>query len=470
MERMRPGDDFGGYRVLGPWREGSMAVLYRVVAPGGSEYLLKRPRLGFGSHPACYAGFDAEQAILERLAGPHVPALRASGEDDAGPWLVMERVAGTSLADLVASAPLPAEQVARIGAALATALHDIHRQDVVHHDLKPAHVILRPDGGAVLIDFGLAFHGGLPDLAAAEADGPLGTAAYLSPEQVRGRRGDPRSDIFSAGALLYALATGRLPWGDPATGFGLRLRLRLDPPAPRDLRPGLPEWLQEILLRCLEGDATARYASAAQLAHDLAHPEQVAVGERGRRRGRGGWRRLLARACPSRPAPGAVSPAAHLAAVPHVMVAVDTGGGDALAAAIREAVRGIVRGHDDWRVTCVAVLEPSVATEQDEAGELTRAFHAQRLAELHHWARPLGLPREQLRFHVIVGGDAAGAIVDYARRLHADHVVLGARGASGLRRLLGSVSSRVAAEAPCSVTVVRTGTPADARPAGSDRD
>jgi nucleotide-binding universal stress UspA family protein len=94
-------------------------------------------------------------------------------------------------------------------------------------------------------------------------------------------------------------------------------------------------------------------------------------------------------------------------------------------------------------------------TEQEESAELTRGFHTAQLVALNHWARPLDLPPERIRFHVLTSGDAATAIVDHARRYHADHILMGARGSSALRRFLGSVSSRVVAEAPCSVTVVR---------------
>lgn len=463
-DTLQPGDAVDGFTVLASWRAGSMAALYLVRDATGVECLLKMPRLGFGSHPACFAGFETEQSILQRLVGPHVPMLRASGETAGGPYLVIERVVGRPLSDLADGPPLGATDIARIGAALATALHALHRQDVVHHDLKPAHVILRADGRAVLIDFGLAYHGALPDLAAAESDGPLGTAAYLAPEQVLGRRGDPRSDIFAAGAILYRLATGRLPWGDPTSSFALGLRLRLDPPAPRSLRPDLPDWLQEIVLRCLEGQPGDRYPTAAQLAHDLAHPEQVVITERGRRRGRGGWRRMLARALTRHPQATPVSPAEHLSAAPHILVALDTAGSDALAAAIGDAVRSLVRGHEDWRVTCVTVLDTSLAAGEDEAEELARSFHTQRLVELRHWAHALDLAQAQLRFHVLHGSDAAACLIDYAHTLHVDHIVMGARGSSGLRRFLGSVSSQVVAQAACSVTVVRARQPAAESP------
>ncbi len=456
---LRPGTQIDAYRVQEKLREGGMAVLYRVAAiDGGEAGLLKIPKLEFGNHPACYAGFEVEQMILGRVAGPHVPRLLASGESDCGPYLVMENISGRSLAAFAADAPLPATEVARLGAALASALHDLHRQEVVHHDIKPSHAILREDGQATLIDFGLAFHGHLPDLAEAESDKPLGTIAYISPEQIAGVRGDPRSDVFSLGAILYLLATGRLPFGEPTGMGGLRRRLYVDPLPPRRIIHDLPEWLQEIILHCLEVHTEARYATAAQVAHDLTHPDQVALTERGRRMKRAGplvaARRWLAAL--SAPPPVHKPPTAYLALAPHVLVAVDTAcNSEALFQALRDATRRTIGGEQHWRVSCVSVLEPSLLTEQEDGAEIMRGLHLQRLVELHHWAQPLGLPQERLRFHVLEGSDVPARLIDYARASHADHIIIGARGSSGLRRFLGSVSARVAAEAPCTVTVVR---------------
>ena len=460
-EHLKPGTEIAGYRVQERLCEGGMAVLYRVASPTGAEdCLLKVPKLGFGSHPVCYAGFDAEQMILGRTAGPHVPQLLASGEGDFGPYLIIERIGGSSLADCARSAPLPVEEVARLGVALAQAVHDLHRQEVVHHDLKPSHVILRENGQATLIDFGLACHGHLPDLVEAEAEaaGPPGTPAYISPEQIAGVRGDPRSDVFSLGVILYLLATGRLPFGAPTGTAGLRRRLYFDPVPPRRLRPDLPEWLQEIILHCLEVDLELRYATAAQVAHDLAHPDQVVPTERGRRMVRSGPVTAMKRwlAALTAPPPLRRPPTEHLAQAPHVLVAIDTAyRSEALFQALRDAVRRIIAGELHWRLSCVGVVESSLITEQEEGAEIMRSLHTQCLMELHHWARPLDLPLDRLRFHVLEGGDAAARLIDYARASHADHIVMGARGSSGLRRFLGSVSARVAAEAPCSVTVVR---------------
>jgi nucleotide-binding universal stress UspA family protein len=454
-----PGTEIAGHHVQEMLCEGGMAVIYRLVPAAGAEpCLLKMPRLGFGSHPACYAGFDVEQMILGRIAGPQWPRLIATGEGEFGPYLILEEVTGTSLAEFAQRSPLPVDEVVRLGAALASAVHDLHRQEVVHHDIKPSHVIVRIGGQATLIDFGLAFHSQLPDLVDEESDRPLGTPAYISPEQLCGVRGDPRSDVFAIGAVLYLLATGRLPFGEPASLAGLRRRLYVDTLPPRCIRPDLPEWLQEIILHCLEIQAEARYATAAQVRHDLEHPAQVALTERGRRLTRCGplavakrWLALLM-APPRAPRPQA----AQLALAPHVVVAVDTTyPSPALFQALRDALRRIIAGEAHWRVSCVCVLETSALTEQEDGAEIMRSLHIQRLVELHHWAQPLGLPQEHLRFHVLEGGDTADRLIEYARASHADHIIMGARGRLGLRRFLGSVSSRVAAGASCTVTVVR---------------
>ena len=130
-------------------------------------------------------------------------------------------------------------------------------------------------GEIVCIDFGLARHDQLPDLLAEEFTIPMGTFPYMAPEQYLRQRDDLRTDIFTLGALFYELATGRQPWGDPGSLRGVRKRLWRDPPPLRALRPDLPEWFQEIVLRCLEVDPKARYQSAGQLLFDLQNPGQV---------------------------------------------------------------------------------------------------------------------------------------------------------------------------------------------------
>src|SRR5262249_42722052 len=155
-------------------------------------------------------------------------------------YLVMEYIDGVRLNDWLGRAPLPADEIARLGSAMAIALHDLHRQDVAHLDLKPTNGVCRPGGEAVLIDFGLAHHAHNPDLLAEALRIPVGNGVYMAPEQIFGVRNDPRSDIYALGGILYELATGRLPFGHPQTVAELRRRLYRDPIPPRALVPATP--------------------------------------------------------------------------------------------------------------------------------------------------------------------------------------------------------------------------------------
>ena len=459
LRPIQPGIEVAGFRIGEKIYQGGMAELYEASGQGPDRLLLKVPRLGLGEHPACYVGFEAEQMILATLAGPHVPRLVASGECEYGPYIVMERIAGASLEGILERSPLPLDEVRTLGERIASALQALHYQDVVHHDLRPGNVLLKPGGEVVLVDYGLAFSAHHPDLVEEQFHLPLGAAAYLSPEQVRGHRGDPRSDLFALGVLLYALACGRLPFGTPATVAGMRRRLHFEPQPPRSIRPDLPDWFQEIVLRCLEPRAADRYPTAAQVAYDLRHPDQVSVTERGRKLQRSGTVRALARwlgALWSREPEANAAPSAHLARAPHVLAAIDANDPDeALAQAQREAVRRVISVDAQVLLTCLNVLEPPLGGVAEGDESLERSLHTERLMQLHHWAQPLALPTGRVRFHVLVGSDAAAAILRYARAAHADLIILGARGSSGLRRYMGSVSSQVVAEASCSVTVVR---------------
>ncbi|MDT3736416.1 MAG: bifunctional serine/threonine-protein kinase/universal stress protein [Denitratisoma sp.] len=459
--RLPPGAEVGAFRIVDLLHEGGMALLYAVEASGEDPppfpLVMKIPRLAFGSHPGCLVGFEVELMILGRLAGPHVPRLVASGRVDGAPWLAMERIGGGSLTQAAARAPLDPAEVVRLTGTVAAAVHDLHRQNVIHHDLKPENVLFREDGSAVLVDFGLARHGELPDLVEEEFHLPAGTGAAISPEQLAGIRNDPRSDLFALGVLAYRLATGALPFGAPTTRGGMRRRLYVEPVPPRALRPGLPPWLQEIILRCLEIRPEARYATAAQLLHDLAHPGQVPLTARAARLRRAGpiaaaqrWLQAL-----REPAPVAATPARHLAHAPHVMAAIDLADRrEPLAEAMRAALRRSLIAEPDLRITLIAVLAPQPFGEES-APEIDHARQTSALVELRHWAHPLGLPADKLRVHLAESADPAATLLDYAAAHHVDRIVVGARGHSALRRYLGSVSARVVAEAPCSVSVVR---------------
>src|SRR5262249_9065394 len=144
-----------------------------------------------------------------------VPRFIASGSLE-NPFIVMELIAGESLRAQLPKLPLPADKVTALGAKVASALHDIHRQQVIHLDLKPSNVMQRESGEVALIDFGFSRHLHLPDILAEEFPGPIGTGPYIAPEQLLGTRTDPRSDIFALGVILYFFVTGERPFGDPS--------------------------------------------------------------------------------------------------------------------------------------------------------------------------------------------------------------------------------------------------------------
>jgi eukaryotic-like serine/threonine-protein kinase len=454
----QPGDIIDGFRLVEPLQSGGMANFWRVSRDGiDMPMVMKLPLLRPGEDPLTIIGYEVEQMILPRLSGPHVPRFVAAGDFER-PYIVMEFIAGQSVKSLLERTPLPAEEVAAVGAKIAFALHDIHRQHVIHLDLKPSNVILRGDD-AVLIDFGLSRHDQLPDLVQEEAEGAVGTGAYISPEQVLGERADPRSDLFALGVILYFLATGERPFGEPQRASNWRLRLWRDPIPPCAINAAVPPWMQEIILRCLEVDPAARYPTASQLAFDLQHPDQVTLTGRAARARRDGiftvawrWLRQPRNRVESRRRPLT----SHLADAPIVLAAIDLDPGhETLNGAIARAVHRVLATEPNARLACINVLKIALLALEKLEDPKGRNPHLGRLVELKHWTRAIPFPRERITYHVLESTDPAGQLIDYARHNRVDHIVVGAHGGSSLLRHLGNVPARLVAEAPCTVTVVR---------------
>ncbi len=460
---LKPGLVIDGFELIAPLHEGGMATLWRVTHRDHTmPLLMKLARIGYGEAATQIVGFEVERMILPQLKGPYTPQFIAAGDYHDQPWLVMEHLAGETLRPLLDKAPLPPQQVATLGALTATAIHALHQQQVIHLDIKPSNLLHRSgganDGIVALIDFGLSHHAHLPDLLAEQFRVPIGTAPYIAPEQVLGQRDDPRSDLFALGVTLYHLATGERPFGNPGSPAGLRRRLYRDPTPPRVLRPGIPRWLQEVILRCLEVDPDARHATAAQLAHDLQHPEQVQLTQRADRSHRDGrltviqrWWKFQGR---DRVTHKAISD--HLDHAPLLMVAIDLKHEDAaLCAALRGNLQRIISTFPQSRLACVTVMRTARIGLDSNLDAQGRNRHVKRLLALRDWIRPLGLDEHRVTVHVLEHSDPAHALLDYARDNGVDQLIMGARGVTGVRRILGSVSARVVAEAPCTVTVVR---------------
>jgi nucleotide-binding universal stress UspA family protein len=460
VKAIGPGSEIDGFRLGELMHVGSMASIYRLTGRDGPlPLIMKIPRLGAGERAVNVIGFEVCRMVLGALAqSRHHPTLVAYGDVETTPYLVMEFVEGARLNDWLGRAPLPAEEIARLGAALALALHDLHRQHVVHLDLKPTNVLYRAGGEAVLVDFGLAHHAHYPDLLAEELRFPVGNWVYMSPEQLQGVRGDPRSDIYALGGMLYELATGRPPFGRPRSAAELHRRIYRAPVPPRALVPATPAWLQEIILRCLEVDARQRHATAEEVALELAQPSRVTLTERAARNRREGWWREMRsriRATHYRPAPVPARPArAQLARV--VVVALIPGEtNEPLREALRGAARGALAADPDCRIACVTVVPPAAALEGEGDEATATGRHIKCLVDLRRWARPLGLPEERVTFHVLEAEKPAAALLDYVKLNDVDLLLIGAsRDAVALRRLAGDCAQLVA-NAACSVSVVR---------------
>ena len=481
---LQPGQVIDGFRLEERTHQGGMAQLWRVSRVASDDPLpliMKVPRIKGGDDPTTIVGFEVEQMILPTLTGVHVPRFVANGDFTRQPYIVMERIAGPSLKPRFDAAPLPIIEVGQIGAKVAIALHDLHRQHVVHLDVKPSNVMFRPgavgagdfDGDAVLLDFGLSRHSDLPDLLEEEFELPMGTGPYMSPEQVQFIRNDPRSDLFALGVMLYHLATGQRPFGAPDSVHGLRQRLYRDPVPPRTLRADCPSWLQEVILRCLEVRPERRHQSAAQLAFDLQQPDQVVLTERAARVARSGRLQVARRwftALGAEPAAGASAAAAvHTVRSPILMAAVDVAGADAaLLVAVRNTVQRLLLTEPGARMACVAVMKINRVGMDELVEKDGTSKHVNLLVQLKHWARPVlqalapvrGEPDGRVTFHVLEAPDPATALIDFGRKNQVDHIVMGARSSGGLRRYLGSVSAKVVVQAGCTVTVVRAPAPA----------
>lgn len=456
---LEPDSIIDGFRIEQQLHRGGMATLWRVSRPDATmPMLMKVPRFSEGEDPAAIVSFEMEQMILPRISGVHVPAFVDAGDLAIQPYIVMEHIAGETLLARLRDLPLLYSEATAIGEKIAAALDDLHRQHVVHHDVKPSNIMFRSTGEAVLLDYGLSHHDQLPDLMQEEFRLPFGTAPYMAPERLLGIRHDARSDLFSLGVLLYFFTTGVRPFGDSETMYGMRRRLWRDPVPPRRLKSDYPAWLQEIVLRCLEIEPAWRYPTGAQLAFDLGHPNQVKLTARSERLKVDPLTSVLRRRFNRDLTRPRTQPtlAAQLASAPILAVAIDlTEGPASLNDDLRVTAERILATLPSARLACLNVLKLGRITLDKTLDEHGHSKHIDRLVALRHWAEPLKLESQRLTVHVLEAIDPASAILEFAQANHINHILIGARQNSVLRKVLGSVSARVAAEASCTVTIVR---------------
>ena len=460
MKLFEPGHRLDGFVIDQCIHSGAMAYIYSVHCTDPAQQpdfplAMKVPRMTSGNGAENLLGFEVEKQILPLLRGSHVPRFVAAGDIVVQPYLVMEYIKGRTLQEwLDQTSAREVPEIVRLGALIADAVQALHEQQVCHLDLKPTNVMLREGDGAVLLDFGLAAHTQYPDLLAEGLRRAAGSYVWIAPEQVLGVRGDPRSDIFAIGVMLYEMCIGQFPFGNPQTRGGLRQRLWMQPTPPRQLNPEIPDWLQEIILRCLQPQAEHRYATAAQLAFELAHPQQVQVTERGRAvTGPGFWwhlRHWLAGAGKDYRPSALLAPVAQppivMVAVPHEDVS------EAVLEALRQAVKRTLGNRPGARLSCVTVIAPVAGG----ASKSEVSVHQKMMAYLRSWAASLELGDHVATYHVLESGDKAQALLAYAEGNQVNLIVMGAA-THGLQiqRFVATVPIKVAMHAPCTVMLVK---------------
>jgi len=280
---LAPGTRLGPYEVGAAIGAGGMGDVYKATDTRlGRTVAIKVLPPGLASDPERRARFQREAKIIAALSHPHICPLHDVGEHDGVTFLVMEHLAGGTLAERLRRGRLPIAEALRVAIDIADALSAAHRQGIVHRDLKPGNVMLTKSG-ATLLDFGLAkltrreaATAGAQPPPSAPGFTPLtgkgllvGTLPYIAPEQIEGREADGRADIWAFGCVLYEMLTGHRLFGGTSEAAQVGAILRDDPPPVSSLLPGAPLRLDRVVQSCLAKDPDARWDSAHDVADEL---------------------------------------------------------------------------------------------------------------------------------------------------------------------------------------------------------
>jgi len=279
-DAIEPGSQIDFYRIDQPIARSGMASIFRATDTRDNRTVaLKIPHPDLEADPILYDRFIREAGIGEKLDHPKVMRV-FGGEKHSRIYMVMEWVDGRLLREVLAEGPISHKRALHITLGVLEALDYIHANGVVHRDLKPENIMVDANDDIKLIDFGIAGDSAARRLTYANITAAIGTPNYISPEQVKGKRGDGRSDLYTMGIILYEMLSGKMPFAGPNPQAIMNERLLNHPIPPQVADPTISPQLQEVLYRALEREPNNRYKTAHDFIHDLQHLDQVGIQDR----------------------------------------------------------------------------------------------------------------------------------------------------------------------------------------------
>lgn len=280
MKTLEAGDTLDHYRIEATVARSGMSTLYKATdLRDGKLVAVKVPLPEMEADPVLFERFKREEEIGQMLDHPGI-VKTFNDEPRSRVYMVLEWVEGRLLRSILQEEKkLPVDRAVKIALGICEALDSMHKRGIVHRDLKPENVMVDKNDHIKLIDFGIAMKEDAKRLTFVNLTASLGTPDYIAPEQVKGQRGDQRSDIYALGIILYEMLTGLVPFTAENALAAMNERLLHAPISPRTLNPEISPELEEILYRALERDPRHRYATAHEMAWDLEHQEQVGVDE-----------------------------------------------------------------------------------------------------------------------------------------------------------------------------------------------
>src|SRR3984957_9326818 len=276
MREVSVGEKLDQYQLTEVIARSGMASIFKAIDTRTEQTVaIKVPYVQFESDVVFYSRFQREEEVGRRLDNPHIIKV-LTPEKKSRMYIAMEFVDGTSLRAIMRDLrPMPVDKALDYSRQLCEALVYMHSDKVVHRDLKPENVLVTGDGVLKIMDFGIALDESARRLTWSGLSSTIGTPDYMAPEQVSGRRGDVRTDIYAIGTILYKMLTAELPYSGPNVYNVMRAKTAEDPQPPTVFKPDLDPHLEEIVLHAIERNPRDRYASAGQMLEDLRDPSKV---------------------------------------------------------------------------------------------------------------------------------------------------------------------------------------------------